>query len=118
MARRTIRQIKLLTIKQLVRRCAPPNEQRVDPWARRLRHWAVQGMLPVAQPGRGSRNARVFSPDAVYLAATLLRIADFGFETNILASISNFIQNNTSGNGRFARLWRRAAKPDGVTQEY
>lgn len=118
MARPTRRPQELLTIKQLVRRCAPPNEQRVGLWERRLRHWAVQGILPVAQPSRGSRNARMFGAEAVHLAAVLLRISDFGLETNILAEVSSYIQTNSLGSGKFARFWKRAFRPDINTQEY
>jgi hypothetical protein len=118
MARPSQREQELLTIKQLVRRCAPPNEHRVGLWERRLRHWAVQGILPVAQPGRGSRNARMFGAKAVYLAAVLLRISDFGLETNILAEVSSYIQTNSLGRGNFARFWQRAFRSDGDTQEY
>jgi hypothetical protein len=107
----------LITILELVRRCVPFNEERLALWVRRARHWAGLGILPAAMPGRGERSRRLYDPDTVYLLSVLLRIADFGVETSILANVSSFLQTNTQGRGGFARFWREATREDGTTFE-
>ena len=116
MARGTRRQ-QDFTVVELVRRCSPPQgEERFALWLRRVRHWTALGILPLANLTRGRRNSRVYDLDALHIAALLLRISDFGIETNILESISSFIQNNMFGRGRFARFWRGAQQYEVSTQ--
>src|SRR5438128_1649265 len=103
---------KLLYVSEFVDRCAPPTEDHRPTWIRRCQLWPDAGILPMPTPQtRGSgRRRRVYREDAVPLAAVLLRLSDWGTDTNVLQAISSRLQVISKGRGKFARFWRDAVQ--------
>src|SRR5258708_4480097 len=99
---------KLLYVADFVDRCAPPSEDHRPTWIRRCQLWPDAGILPTPapQPKGSGRRRRVYSEDAVPLAAVLLRISDWGIETSLLQEIASELQVISQGRGKFARFWR------------
>jgi hypothetical protein len=100
----------LLSVSQLVERTAPPTEDHIALWQRRVRLWSDAGILPTAGPdhGGGTRKRWRYRESTIHLAAVLLRLSDFGVETSIIDRISKAIQRNSKGRGAFSRFWRDA----------
>jgi hypothetical protein len=113
----------LITVSQLVHRAAPPTEDHRALWLRRARLWSVEDIqgrmtiLPVAVPQAGSRKHRSYSEGAIFLAAVLFRISDFGITTDILRQISASLQGADNYNSAFSRMWRRIKRRQYVNEE-
>src|SRR5690349_4461544 len=97
----------LLSVAQLVDRTAPPTENQVALWQRRVRLWSDAGILTTVGPHEGTGKHRRYSDSVVYLAAVLLRISDFVTETSTLKRIAISIQASLKGRN-FSRMWRDA----------
>jgi hypothetical protein len=68
----------MLTVSELVERCAPPSENHRRLWLRRARVWARDGTLPTLNYPVGRGRHRQFDDDAVTLARVLFRLSDLG----------------------------------------
>jgi DNA-binding transcriptional MerR regulator len=102
-----------LTVSEVVDRCAPANDELQTIWLRRLRDWSSVGLLDVdARHREGSGRHRLYSPDAVYVAAVLLRMADLGVPIGTLTPIARLIQRpkRTAPERAFRRFWSDAQK--------
>ncbi len=105
---------RLITVSELIERCAPPSEKHRALWLRRAREWSGAGILPTAKRQRqGSGRHRLYDFDTLYLAAVLFRISDLGIPIGVLGSISALIQppHRTKERREFAEFWRQARDP-------
>jgi DNA-binding transcriptional MerR regulator len=102
---------RFLTVSELVDRCSPPNKEYRTIWLRRARDWSNIGFLPTARgQHEGSGRHRLYSSDAVFLAAVLFRMADLGVPVGYLERIARLIRTprQTEGEQEFKRFWQEA----------
>jgi DNA-binding transcriptional MerR regulator len=112
---------QLLTVSEVVDCCAPPNDELRTTWLRRLRDWSNIGLLEISGRHReGTGRHRLYSLDAVYVAAVLLRMADLGVPVSYLARIARLIQRptRTKPEQEFRRFWAEAKKVDREEDAY
>jgi DNA-binding transcriptional MerR regulator len=83
-----------------------PRQQEL--WFRRLRHWTNAGIIETAgaQHG-GTGNRRRYDPEAAYLAAVLMRLADQQLPINVLKAVADLIERRQ---GEDAALWEQAKR--------
>jgi hypothetical protein len=108
-------QQQLLTVSQVVDRCAPLDDEMRTTWLRRLRDWSNIGVLDISGRHReGTGRHRLYSTDAVYVAAVLLRMADLGVPVGTLNRIARLIQHphRTKPEQDFHHFWAETQKSD------
>jgi DNA-binding transcriptional MerR regulator len=99
-----------LTVSELTAACKPPDDETRLLWLRRVRDWSNIGMVPATRQHEGTGRHRLFSPDAVYATAVLLRLADLGIPIGNLRSVARLINapRRTAHEQEFQRFWREA----------
>jgi hypothetical protein len=100
------------TLSELTRRlAADASQQRHDLVLRRLRHWSLAGALRTAgQLHTGTGRARRFEAEEVYIAAVLLRLADWGLPIGALKAVAETIRLEIDKVGETAGLWAEAKR--------
>jgi DNA-binding transcriptional MerR regulator len=101
---------RALTVSELTAACVPPDEETRSLWLRRLRDWSSIGILPAARQHEGTGRHRLFSRDAIYATAVLLRLADLGIPIGNLRSVARLINapRRRAAEQEFRRFWREA----------
>src|SRR5690349_6248110 len=82
---------RAFTVSELTAACEPPDEETRSLWLRRVRDWSNIGIVPANRQHEGTGRHRLFSPDAVYATAVLLRFADLGIPIGNLRSLARLI---------------------------
>jgi DNA-binding transcriptional MerR regulator len=101
---------RAMTVSELITACLPPNDETRSLWLRRARDWSNIGILPTARQHEGTGRHRLFSPDAVYATAVLLRLADLGIPIGNLRSVARLINapRRRAAEQEFRRFWYEA----------
>jgi DNA-binding transcriptional MerR regulator len=102
--------LRALTVSQLTAACKPPDEETQSLWLRRVRDYSNLGILPATRQHEGSGRHRLFSPDAKFATAVLLRFADLGIPIGNLQGLARLINapRRTKAELEFRRFWREA----------
>ena len=108
----------LITVYQLINRCAPPSEYHRGVWSRRARLWSVSGILPTAIPLEGNQKRRLYSQNIVFLAGVLFRISDLEISTDFLSELAFILYEAEKGRTNFGRMWRRVKQGKSSHQAY
>jgi len=101
---------RAFTVSELTAACEPPDEETRSLWLRRVRDWSNIGIVPANRQHEGTGRHRLFSPDAVYATAVLLRFADLGIPIGNLRSLARLINapRRTATERTFRQFWRAA----------
>jgi DNA-binding transcriptional MerR regulator len=95
------------TVSELASCVGATSPRQQDLWLRRLRHWTTLGIIEAAGPHHvGSGRARMYGPEAPYLAAVLLRLADLGLPVGTLKLIAKKLSIGTDQ--KFDEFWNAA----------
>jgi DNA-binding transcriptional MerR regulator len=101
---------RALTVSELTASCKPPDEETQALWLRRVRDYSNLGILPATRQHEGTGRHRLFSPDAKFATAVLLRFADLGIPIGNLRSLAQLINTprRTKAQLEFQLFWREA----------
>jgi DNA-binding transcriptional MerR regulator len=111
---------QLLTVSEVVDCCAPPSDELRTTWLRRLRDWSNIGLLHISGRYReGAGRHRLYSPDAVYVAAVMLRLADLGVPVGTLIPVAEIIQRPSRARRKqdFRNFWAEAKQLGAASDE-
>lgn len=97
------------TVSELTERLGAKSPRQRDLQSRRLRHWTTLGVLETnGQHHTGTGRARRYSSEALYLAAVLLAVADWGMPISTITAMARCISAERKRNPEFERLWQEA----------
>jgi hypothetical protein len=100
------------TVSELAGCAGAANLQQKDLYLRRLRHWSTAGVLDTLGAQHvGTGRARRYGSEQAYIAAVLLRLADWGLSIGILKAVAKVIAIEKAKGEEISKLWEEAKRP-------